>query len=164
LDLGCSNLEENLSKIVATTSPLLASYWIRLPQVLHVSEAPELYIRTSKEKFMPGELIPIIIVPAFLLMLVWLTKIISDNRIRRLLVDKEVSGDIIEKVFLSARAPDIESNLKWGLVCVFIGLAFATISIANLDADEPMTYAALFIFGGGGLLVFYALKQLRGEQ
>ena len=52
-----------------------------------------------------------------------------------------------------------EANLKWGILSVLIGVAFAVIHVLNLDADEAMTYAVMFIFGGGGLLIFYALKQ-----
>ncbi|MFT6519403.1 MAG: uncharacterized membrane protein YgaE (UPF0421/DUF939 family), partial [Candidatus Azotimanducaceae bacterium] len=62
---------------------------------------------------------------------------------------------------LQGRSPDIATDLKWGIVAVAIGLAFAVISLAGLSSDEPMTYAVVFVFAGAGLLTFYgAYKKL----
>ncbi|MEJ6592132.1 MAG: hypothetical protein QNL99_09160, partial [SAR86 cluster bacterium] len=66
---------------------------------------------------------------------------------------------VIDKVFLQNRVRDIDTDLKWGMIGIAIGLAFAVISLTGLSTDEPMTYAAMFIFAGAGLLGFYAFKR-----
>jgi len=106
---------------------------------------------------MPGELVPIIIVPALFWMIAYIFRVISDNTMRKHLLNKEASVDVIDKIFLQGRAPTIANDLKYGIVAVAIGLAFAVISLTGLNGDEPMTYATLFVFAGGGLLTFYGV-------
>ena len=65
---------------------------------------------------MPGELIPIIIVPTFFFCIAYITQVISDNRIRREFISKNVSADIIQKLFVDKRAESVSGNLKWGLL------------------------------------------------
>jgi hypothetical protein len=111
---------------------------------------------------MPGELIPIVIVPAFLWMIAYIIRVVSDNGMRKHLLNKDASAEVIDKVFLQGRSPDIATDLKWGIVAVAIGLAFAVISLTGLSSDEPMTYATVFVFAGAGLLTFYgAYKKLK---
>jgi len=88
---------------------------------------------------MPGELIPIIIVPAFFFSIAYVTQVISDNRIRREFISNNVSTDIVQKLFVDRRAESISGNLKWGIFIVAIGLALSIIHLARLSADEPLT-------------------------
>lgn len=108
---------------------------------------------------MPGELVPIIIMPALFWMIAYITSVISDNRVRRKLAESGVSQEVVEKLFLQRRVTDIDAALKWGLVGVAIGIAFAVIAVGGLDVESPMTYAVLFIFAGTGLLGFYGIKR-----
>jgi len=60
------------------------------------------------------------------------------------------------------------SNLKWGLLAVFVGAGF----FAGLAMDEfahfnrPFSIALMLIFGGVGLIVFYfiASKKMREQE
>ena len=88
---------------------------------------------------MPGELILIIIVPAFSFSIAYVTQVISDNRIRREFISNNVSTDIVQKLFVDRRAESISGNLKWGIFIVAIGLALSIIHLARLSADEPLT-------------------------
>lgn len=109
---------------------------------------------------MSGEMVPIIIVPAFLLMIAYITAVISNNSARRTAINSQLSSDLVEKLFLAKPVSDTENVLKHGLVGVFIGLAFICIHVLRLDADEPMTYGILFLFAGGGMLSYYALAKV----
>ncbi len=104
---------------------------------------------------MSEDLIPIIIVPAMLLCIYAITRVISDNRIRRELINNSVPADLVQKLFLDNRAEAISGNLKWGIVMVAIGLALSVIQIRDVGEDEPFTYVVIFMFGGAGLLVYY---------
>jgi len=88
---------------------------------------------------MPGELIPIIIVPTFFFCIAYITQVISDNRIRREFISNNVSTDIVQKLFVDRRAESISGNLKWRIFIVAIGLALSIIHLARLSADEPLT-------------------------
>ncbi len=83
---------------------------------------------------------------------------ISDNRIRREFIGKNVSADIIQKLFVDKRAESVSGNLKWGVVMVAVGFALSIIHLARLSADEPLTYSIVFIFAGGGFLLYYVFR------
>jgi hypothetical protein len=106
---------------------------------------------------MPDELIPIMVIPAMLFCIAYITRVISDNRIRRELMNNNASSEIIQKLFLENRNTDTTGNLKWGIVSIGIGLALTCIQVTNLGEDDPLTYGIVFIFGGVGLLLFYIL-------
>ncbi len=113
---------------------------------------------------MPGELIPIIIVPGFFILIGFITKLISDNRVRRELIKSNADTATIENLFLRARSENPDGSLKWGVVSVAIGIAMILIEFIDLAGDQPMTYGIVFIFGGAALLGFYKIKMLRGEE
>lgn len=113
---------------------------------------------------MHGELIPIIIVPAFFLMIAYITAVVSNNSARRHAINSQANGEVVEKLFLDSAAPDTEGALKYGLVGISIGLAFICIEIMRLDAGDAMTYGVLFLFAGGGMLCYYALAKILNKD
>ncbi len=113
---------------------------------------------------MAGELVPILIVLGFFLMIGFVTRILSDNRVRRELLQTNADAATIENLFLRSRSENPENSMKWGIVTVSIGISLVLIELMRLSADQPMAYGLVFIFGGGGLLVFYLIKMLRGEE
>jgi hypothetical protein len=113
------------------------------------------------EVIMPGEIIPIIIVPAFFFTIAYAIKVISDNRAKRTLINQNLSPDMVEKLFLERPLPDIDSALKWGLIICSIGIAFCLLQVLPFDEDEPITYGIVFLFGGASLLGYYALVSNR---
>lgn len=110
------------------------------------------------------ELVPIIIVPAFFFAIVYSIKVISDNRAKRTLINQNMSPEMVEKLFLERPIPDTDSALKWGLIVAGIGIAFCLLQILPFDADEPITYGIVFLFGGASLLAYYALVSNRTED
>lgn len=106
---------------------------------------------------MTEELVPIIIVPAFFFAIVYTIKVISDNRLKRLLISQNMSTDMVDKLFLQQPLPDTHSALKWGLVISSIGVAFCILQLLNFAPDEPISYGIVFLCGGAALLVYYAL-------
>lgn len=106
-------------------------------------------------------LIPIVLFVMMFGVIGYTTKIISDNRVRRELVHKDVDQDIIQKLFLENRAEDVFSNLKWGIVAVALGLALTVIQVTELSSEEPLTYGIVLIAGGASLLAYYRLRQNR---
>ena len=106
---------------------------------------------------MPGELVPIIIA-SFFAAIAYISLVLSDNRVKRELINMKADKETIDHLLLQAPAQNNEGSFKWGLVAVALGSSLAMIHVLDLGQGEPMTYALLFIFGGAGLLGHYALK------
>lgn len=104
-------------------------------------------------------LIPIVTFMSMFGVIGYVTRIISDNRVRREMVSNQVSEAIIQKLFLENRAEDFNSNLKWGIVSVALGIALAIIQVTELTSEEPLTFGLGFLAAGFGLLAYYGLKR-----
>lgn len=102
-------------------------------------------------------IVAMVFVPAFAGM-VAVTRIVSDNRTRRKLVEAHASEQVIHALYMRrTRDPDVFASLKWGLVSVGIGLALLVIQMLPYEFDEPIAYGLMFSFAGAGLLAFYAI-------
>ena len=105
------------------------------------------------------ELIPIVLFISMFGVIGYVTRVISDNRVRREMVTNQASEDIIQKLFLENRAEDFNSNLKWGIVSVALGIALAIIQMTELTSEDPLTFGLGFLAAGFGLLAYYGLKR-----
>jgi len=105
------------------------------------------------------EMVPIVMFISMFATLSYITRVISDNRVRRELVANQVSPEVIQKLFLENRAEDFNTNLKWGMVSVALGLALVIIQFTGLNSEEPLTFGIGFLAAGGGLLAYYGLKR-----
>jgi hypothetical protein len=81
-------------------------------------------------------------------------KIISDNRLRRKLIER---GPVDPKtmqlpVFQQA---SILSSLKWGFVLVGLGFALLIGQLLPSEVDGEVIVGGMFLLGGVGLLLFY---------
>ena len=116
------------------------------------------------------ELVPMVVVAIIFGTLVLIIKIVSDNRIRKNLID---SGQVDEKAkFLylkGERKPtDPLSSMKWGMVMVGIGLALLIGQVVNqfmyLGDAEGVTFGLMFLFSGIAFLIYYNLKKKEGKK
>jgi hypothetical protein len=93
-------------------------------------------------------------------------KVISDNRIRRRIIE---SGQVDEKVkylyFKSGRKlHDPLSNVKWGMVLVAIGLALLLGQLFPYDITEMMTIGFMFLFAGIAFLIYYFIQKGKSKE
>jgi len=109
-------------------------------------------------------LIPIIATIAMFGSIAYITKVLSDNRVKRELISMKADRETIDYLLLQAPAPTTDSSLKWGMVIVAIGAGLGLIHLLGLDGEDPMTWAIVFIFGGAGLLGHYAMASGKGES
>jgi hypothetical protein len=95
--------------------------------------------------------------------LVAITRMVSENRTRRLAIEARLSEEKMRAMF--ARDPDAYGALKWGLVCCAVGLAIVLSTVLELDLTQPVVYGMMLLFGGGALLLYYrlALKAVERE-
>jgi hypothetical protein len=93
-------------------------------------------------------------------------KVISDNRIRRRIIE---SGQVDEKVqYLyfrnGKRIGDPLNSVKWGMVLVAIGLALLLGQMFPYDITEMMTIGFMFLFAGFAFLIYYFIQKGRSEE
>jgi hypothetical protein len=110
------------------------------------------------------ELIPLIVMPTLFYLIGFITRTLSDNRVRRELINVHADTAMVESLFLKSRSENPENALKWGIVGVAIGIALVLIEVLSLSGEQPMTYGLIFAFGGAGLLCFYMIKRMRDED
>lgn len=95
---------------------------------------------------------------AFFLSVVWIVKIVSDNRVRQRLVEK---GQVDEKVrFLYESNPRLShlSNVKWGLLLVAIGLGLFVDMVAPGISDASK-FGVVFVLAGVAFLIYYVIAK-----
>lgn len=93
-------------------------------------------------------------------------KVISDNRIRRRIVE---SGQVDEKIkylyFKSGnKIFDPLSNVKWGMVLIGIGAALLLGQLFPYDITETMTIGFMFLFAGLAFLIYYVIQKGKSEE
>ncbi len=111
------------------------------------------------------DLLPMVVVSVIFGSLVLIIKILSDNRIRKSLIE---SGQVDEKakyLYLRGdrRPVDPLSSVKWGMVLVAVGLALIIGQFVNqfmyFGDAEGLTFGLMFLFAGIAFLVYYNLKK-----
>ena len=107
------------------------------------------------------EFTPIFIVGIIFISISFVVKVISDNRIRKRLIE---SGKIDEKVqFLYMNGGKKENNplssLKWGLVLVALGLALFVGQFLPYEMEGEGTIGTMFLFSGIAFLIYYNISK-----
>ncbi|MBN2008691.1 hypothetical protein JW960_05055 [candidate division KSB1 bacterium] len=97
-------------------------------------------------------------IPIVLFMCVaFIIKVISDNRVRKAAIDHGQINENIKYLYSQNWENAVPSSLKWGIVLIFMGLAFLLIQfVPDFDSDK-LTAAILFIMAGLGFIAYYAL-------
>lgn len=104
---------------------------------------------------MSEAMVPIIIVPAIFFAFYAIIKTISDNAVRRKLVDKGLVDENTKYLFQGTRSSNVPESLKWGMVLVAVGAAVLIGQIVPTDFRDEATLSGMFILGGLALIVYY---------
>jgi hypothetical protein len=114
---------------------------------------------------MTETLVPLGFFVAIAFIIVAVTRIISDGRTRRRLIESGASPELARAI---AVAPDsdmgMRASLQWGLVVGAIGIALIIIHFLPFDVDVPFSIGVLFVFTAGGLLAYYAAARRMARQ
>ena len=84
-----------------------------------------------------------------------IVKIISDNRIRRLAIEKGIVNEDMKFLYYDRFEGKVPSSLKWGFVLIGIGLAVFVGQLVPYDMTEEITIGGMFFLAGVGLVVYY---------
>jgi hypothetical protein len=93
------------------------------------------------------------------------------HRERMAIIDKGLVKEDVKFLYSSSYTWRVNplSSLKWGMLAAFIGLGILTSAIVGMQFPwivEKLTAGFIFLFGGIGLILFYALasKKLGAAQ
>lgn len=100
---------------------------------------------------MMNDLVPL----TFFIIVAVIIKILSDNRIRRLAIEKGMVNEDIKFLYYDRFEGKVPSSLKWGFVLIGIGLALFVGQIVPYGMTEEITIGGMFLFAGIGLVVYY---------
>lgn len=91
----------------------------------------------------------------------YIVSVISDNRLRRLIVEKGEVNENLKELFASRRRSIPSVSLKWGLVLLAVGLAlFLANFLAHLGiGSDELTFGLMFIFGGAAMVAYYFIAE-----
>jgi hypothetical protein len=109
-----------------------------------------------------GILVPII----SFIVLGYMVKVVSDNKVRRMVVEKGEISENIKYVFNDSTHFNAPASLKWGLVLLAIGLGlFVGHLLDNLGlGSEELTFALMFIAGGFAMIVYYFIASKMAKK
>ena len=107
--------------------------------------------------FGTATLVPIAFVLALAFTIVGVTKIISDGRTRRRLIEAGAAPELIRLIAPAPKDdPDLYGALKWGIVAGALGVALILIQFLPYRSDEPIVLGVILVFATAGLLAYYA--------
>lgn len=107
-----------------------------------------------------GDVLPFLAFIATLLIFVYVIKVISDNRVRRMAIEKGAVAENMQNLFARATSVPGLSAIKWGMLLIAVGIA-SIIGIIHERSFVP----ALFFLTGAALLSYYPIeKRLRERE
>jgi hypothetical protein len=95
----------------------------------------------------------------FFAMVAYIVKAISDNRLRRKVLNAPVSEEMAEALLRKQRTgPQTRSALKWGLIFVALGVGVLFVNVLAIGFESPLAYALLLLATGAALLGYYTIE------
>jgi hypothetical protein len=105
-------------------------------------------------------LIPIVVFGGF----GFIIKIILDYSTRGKLINKGMVDESIKFLYLGKPEGQIASSLKWGMVAIGVGAAIFVGQMVRPSLQEEVTIGCMFLFGGIGLVIYYAITKRALEK
>lgn len=90
-------------------------------------------------------------------MVAYIVKLISDNRLRRKVLNSASSEGMAEAL-LKEQRPQTRSSLKWGLIFVALGIGVLFVNVLAIGFESPLAYALLLLATGAALLGYYTIE------
>lgn len=98
-------------------------------------------------------LIPI----AFFVMIFLIIRTVSENRTRRLLVERGLVDEKVKHLFARNGRDNPLVSLKWGMVLIGIGLALAIGEMFPRTFSETAVMGLMVLFAGIAFIIYYVL-------
>ena len=110
--------------------------------------------------FQEDTLVPLGLFAMIAFIIVGLTKVIFDGRIRRRLIETGATPELAKAIAGTPEDdPGLYGALKWGLLTGAIGLALIVIQFLPYRPDDPIMLGVVLLFAAGGLLGYYVVAR-----
>lgn len=110
-------------------------------------------------------LVPIAVFLTLAFTIVAVTRIISDGRTRRRLLQTGVTPELARAIAEPPRDdPGLYGALKWGLILGAVGLALIVVQFLPYRPEDPIVLGLILVFGAAGLLVYYVSARRLGGK
>lgn len=114
-----------------------------------------------------NDLAPAMVGMFFFAMIGFIVKIISDNGLRKKMIERGMSSDEV-KAYLSSTKIDFTTNpissVKWGLISISVGIAIFAGMIVSPEEREYVTAGLLFLLSGVSLVAFYIFANSQSKK
>ncbi len=100
-------------------------------------------------------LVPIVVVPTIFFTFYMIIKTISDNVVRKKLVDKGIVDEKVTALFQTKIVNNPEVSLKYGMILIAVGIAVLLGMYAPRSMQEEITISGMFLLGGLALVLYY---------
>ena len=96
----------------------------------------------------------------------YVIKVISDNRIRRRLIDAGQIDENLKYLYLKPEKSltDPLNSIKWGMVLFAVGLALLIGQVFPYDITETMTIGLMFLFAGIAFMIYYFIQRGKSKE
>lgn len=109
------------------------------------------------------EITPVLIVLIIFGSVVSIIKAVGDHRVKMRYLEKG-PNDLPSKPIDFNLGNGYGSSLKWGLVCMFVGLALFIMEIWPRYFEDEAILGGMFIAAGAALLLYYFLSDKKKKQ
>jgi hypothetical protein len=89
----------------------------------------------------------------------YIVKVISDNRVRSRLIEKGALDENVKHLYWGKRSSSHQTSLKWGLVCIGVGLGLFIGQLFPHRVNDEMSIGFMFALAGVGLMIFYFIAK-----
>ena len=95
-----------------------------------------------------------------------IVKFIVDSSTRKKLIEKGLVDEKIKHLFPDKPKAQPLTSLKWGMVCIGVGIALLIGRLAPYDLREEVTIGAMFVLAGLALVIYYfiASRMKKSEE
>jgi uncharacterized protein DUF6249 len=106
--------------------------------------------------FNTGDLVPIAFLLSVTFILVGITKIISDGRTRRRLIEAGATAELARAIVAAPKDdPGLYGALRSGILTGAVGLGLILIQFLPYRSNEPIVLGVILVFAAAGLLGYY---------
>jgi len=111
------------------------------------------------------DIVPIVMFLSIAAMVIGVTRIVSDGKTRRLIVQSGVSPELAAAIAAGAqRDPGLFGALRWGLLVGAVGVALIIIQFIPFRPEDPISVGIVLVGAAAGLLAYYAAAQRVARQ
>jgi hypothetical protein len=105
-------------------------------------------------------LVPLGLFAMIAFIIVGVTKVVSDGRLRRRLVETGATPELAKAIVGTPRYDaELYGALKWGILTGAIGLALIVIQFLPYRPEDPITLGVILLFASSGLLGYYVIAR-----